>query len=288
MEWIFFMANKIFDFSFFKSKFHFIILTPLIIIIVDQLSKQYAINQNIHHIKNFGVFMSYGNSLTDFLRFCGIASLSGVLILIYASINYLFIVDVPIFHFSLGTFFGGVLANTFDRIKDGSVVDFIPFFNNYFYNVADVFIVVGYFLFIYTSIKYNEKIWVKNCLRANIFINFREQLITGLEFALSCFISCLSLTLFTAALLNYTKNSVIVSQVVMSMISISTLFSLITFIFAIWISKKYYGPIKALRRYVEDVESGTLDASFRKRTGDKFHDLQSIALKISKLKRNGK
>ena len=64
-------------------------------------------------------------------------------------------------HLSFGILFGGILGNFFERLINGTVIDFLDFYifgyNFPIFNLADCFIVIGVILVIITGYRKDKK-----------------------------------------------------------------------------------------------------------------------------------
>lgn len=136
-----------------------ILLLSMIVVLVDQLSKYYIqsnmfpglswpIINNVFHITyvlNPGAAFGILEHQTMF--FIVIAALMiGSVIYFYSHLPK----DNCILKFGLGLMVGGAIGNVIDRIKTGYVVDFFDFRVWPVFNVADIAIVVGVGLIIYS------------------------------------------------------------------------------------------------------------------------------------------
>ncbi len=156
-----------------KKVIKFILLFLLVAINVgcDQVSKiivrqKIDYNENISLIKNHltltkventGAFLSMGDELPEAVRFM-LLSLMPIFVLAYG-LYYLFTQnDLPI-GIQLGMCFllGGGIGNIYDRLKFGSVTDFLHLdfglFSTGVFNFADVSIMIGISLLLIQSFK---------------------------------------------------------------------------------------------------------------------------------------
>lgn len=128
----------------------------IIIILIDQLTKNILINKNIIIIPNILNFIYTKNTGAAF----GIGKNSVIIIL-----NILIIAMITIFlikrnkdiknHLPFILIISGSIGNLFDRIFRGYVIDFINInlFDFPNFNVADICITIGIFLLIFLIIK---------------------------------------------------------------------------------------------------------------------------------------
>ncbi len=159
-----------------EQPLQFILLLFIVLLNVgcDQVSKTVVrhkidYNENIGFIKNHvtltkventGAFLSAGDNLPESVRFI-LLSLLPILVLAYG-LYYLFIHhNLPRF-FQLGMCFliGGGIGNIYDRIRFGSVTDFLHIdfvmFRTGIFNLADVSIMIGIGILLIDS--FNKKV----------------------------------------------------------------------------------------------------------------------------------
>lgn len=108
-------------------------------------------------VENTGAFLSMGDSLPDAVRFM-ILSLMPIGVLLFG-LYFLFTqTNLPrMMQVGLGFLLGGGIGNIYDRLKFGSVTDFLHIdfglFRTGIFNFADVSIMVGIGLLILNSVK---------------------------------------------------------------------------------------------------------------------------------------
>lgn len=142
-------------------KFVLLLLIVLLNIGCDQISKTVVrqridYHQNITLIKNHltltkventGAFLSTGDNLPEFARII-LLNVLPILVLVYG-LYYLFTqTNLPrIFQLGMCFLIGGGIGNIYDRIKFGSVTDFLHIdfilFRTGIFNLADVSIMIG-------------------------------------------------------------------------------------------------------------------------------------------------
>ena len=150
-----------------KSRLGFGLGVAIFVMLLDQFTKWYMVSQvtlpaggievtsffNIVLVHNDGV--SFGLFANDSAAgpwiFAGISLLISLLVVYWmwqAHSRWLLI--------STGLILGGAIGNVIDRVTRGAVVDFLDFHVGSFswpaFNVADIAIVVGVFMFAYDSI----------------------------------------------------------------------------------------------------------------------------------------
>ena len=142
-------------------KFIILLLILLLNFVCDQVSKivvrrELSYNENFSFIKNHviltkventGAFLSAGDNLPDFVRLI-LLSLLPILVLAYG-LYYLFTQpNLPrVFQLGICFLIGGGIGNIYDRIRFGSVTDFLHIdfvlFRTGVFNLADVSIMIG-------------------------------------------------------------------------------------------------------------------------------------------------
>tara|TARA_Y100000766_G_scaffold180087_1_gene154591 strand:+ start:138 stop:596 length:459 start_codon:yes stop_codon:yes gene_type:complete len=148
-----------------KQKRLYFIFISLIIFSLDQLTKYIIITNydsfnnvnlilfNFKYVKNYGAAFNILAGSRIFL--------SSVSLLISTTLFYLILFDkiktnIELYSFSF--ILGGTLGNGIDRIINGYVFDFInlTFINFPVFNIADIFINIGFFLILYFLVKYKK------------------------------------------------------------------------------------------------------------------------------------
>lgn len=141
---------------------HFFFIT-LAIVLADQLSKQlvlkgfdlpyWLIDQQL----GFQVSMNEGIAFSLPVTGWGSVLLSSLLILLLLWYYYRLKATSWQHDLVFGLVIGGAMGNLVDRLMQGAVVDFIKIFAWPTFNLADAAIVVGFFLLILFSFRYNGK-----------------------------------------------------------------------------------------------------------------------------------
>jgi len=134
------------------------IISTIITIILDQLTK-YAIMQNFRvyesrpilgNILYFTHITNKGGAFGLLSQFPGFFVVLAILLIIVGFAMLPRIFKLPaILQLSLGLLFGGTVGNLIDRLRFGSVIDFIDFKVWPTFNVADIAICVGVGLLVY-------------------------------------------------------------------------------------------------------------------------------------------
>ena len=147
-----------------KKIFHISLIFPVLIFILDRISKIYVINLskisfdtelfsskylNITLIWNEGIAFGFF-SFEEKIFYNFITAIIGIVIMI---IIWLILKAKGLEKYSFAMVLGGSLGNIFDRLTYSAVPDFIDFhyksFHWFIFNVADIFITLGVLLLIF-------------------------------------------------------------------------------------------------------------------------------------------
>ena len=147
-----------------KTKLYFLSLS-IFIIFLDQFTKYIVffnyktiVNKNfilfrLDFIKNYGAAFNILSGSRIFLSFISIIF---SIILIYLILRKDSTKSLDYYSYSF--ILGGTIGNGLDRIINGFVIDFINlnFLTFPVFNIADIFINIGFFLLIFNIFKYNR------------------------------------------------------------------------------------------------------------------------------------
>ena len=152
------MINKV------KTKLYFLSLS-ILIIFLDQFTKYFLLFNNktivnkdfiffrLDFVKNYGAAFNIFSGSRIFL-----SSISIIfsIILIYLILRKDSTKSLDYYSYSF--ILGGTVGNGLDRIINGFVIDFINlnFLTFPVFNIADIFINIGFFLLIFNIFKYNR------------------------------------------------------------------------------------------------------------------------------------
>jgi signal peptidase II len=150
----------------------YFIITGICVMAIDQVTKyliiqKLPINKSIEIIKGFFYITHINNTGAAFGLFQGytrvLAVVSIIAILLIVLLKTILRINSIFYNISLGFILGGALGNLVDRYFAGKVTDFFNFtFFGAVFNVADLFINVGFFLTIVIILK---EYFVKKSLR---------------------------------------------------------------------------------------------------------------------------
>lgn len=152
-----------------NKKIKMILIFTIVLIIIDQVSKILVKNYfhesttnniiNIRLIENTGMAFGINGGNTK-----NIILTSFILLIIFNFIRTQKELLDKKTSVAISLILSGGFSNLIDRIVRGGVVDFISIKNFPIFNIADCYIVIGWFLFILFLIKFNnEIIGEKNC-----------------------------------------------------------------------------------------------------------------------------
>lgn len=116
-----------------------------VLVIIDQLSKYFAISRNWPISFNQGI--SYGINLPDNLE-----TYLAVVLLFLLSLLY-FLVKKSTDKLTVILILAGGFSNFIDRLDKGMVVDIFNLPKLFFFNFADLYITIGVFLFLFVQLK---------------------------------------------------------------------------------------------------------------------------------------
>jgi signal peptidase II len=280
--------------KFFISLFFYFLLISLMF--MDQYSKWYFFQEGILKITigdliifekviNKGFLLSYFSDVsTNSVNFLLITIL-GFLFYVVTVLDKILNEHLNSLRFGLIFLISGMLGNILDLIVYSYVRDFINVYKNYYFNIADIFLIIGSFDLIYAIIMNQNKIWFENDIRKGLIIHPKYQLSVGIglvEVIISIFLifsGCISFILFKW---NFPTKEILI--LIFSFSLITFMFALLVFYFSIKISLRTAGPIIALKNYVSDPSKRSIGKInlFKLRKNDHFkEELEFIAQQLS-------
>ena len=269
----------------------------LIIVAFDQFTKSWAGNINepvqflffaFERFFNPGISFGQFSEGSPFIRVVFLSTFFGVVLLISTLIIFYLFNREKLFplRLSIVTFIAGVTGNGIDRILFGKVTDFIilDFFNSVVFNVADIFLLIGACLTVFYIFSLGPYIWPEEENRKFKLIKPAFQVRFSLKLLMLTFFSNLLMAIFSFTIINTlitNKNfkDEVSGYIVLGFLSIVILFSLITFIFGIYISHRHTGPIFAFSRFLKDFCKNP-NASLKLREQDEHKELEDLAFFI--------
>lgn len=151
------------------------VVLAVLVVIVDQLTKLWIMNNfalyeqqniipgffNLVYVTNTGAafgFLAGGKSWLRQVFFIGVAIVAlGVIVFAYGHLKK----QGRLFVYALGLIAGGAIGNLIDRLRFGSVVDFLDFYLGSYhwpaFNAADSAITIGVGLFLLGTLQQHRK-----------------------------------------------------------------------------------------------------------------------------------
>lgn len=269
-----------------KKDFWLSIACFILVIVIDQLSKQWGLSSDSLHFNEGIAFGLYKDSPL-LLRIITLCSMFGFLFFIYMVLNYLLSSKLIVLKFGMGFMAGGIAGNVIDKMVRGKTIDFIPLplptEQTIIFNIADVFQWVGVILIAWKILTADKEIWFPDNQRGKYLVHPREQIKFSLKFGAIAFCVSLLLGIFCFTFMRttlVTAGSKSVDEMMamfsIAYISLTLTFSLIVFLVGLIISHKTAGPLYAFELYVEDLLNGNM-RTLSLREGDNYKHLEKVA-----------
>lgn len=289
-----------------RKDWFLVIFSLLLVVLIDQVSKNWAINTqerwfgffHVILIHNHGAMLGLFSDLPAVLRIVTLSTSGVFLLSIYAIIQYMIPQRLLILRVGLSLLVGGILGNVLDRILYGFVIDFMAVqlqgWHSPIWNLADVIQWFGYGLIVFSVIKHGEILWPGNNIRKVFWINKRFQIkYSALFMSVGLFLTLISLV-FSYTYLKVTieeisgHNPILIDKFsqpfLYSFLFLSITFSIVLFIIGKMISHRIAGPLYAFERFLIEVLDGKgltkSGAALKLRAGDDFKHLEALAEKI--------
>jgi lipoprotein signal peptidase len=272
----------------------------LILVVVDQVSKRWAISFNndvslgfIHiGLSRLGTVFGAIDQSKLILRVIHYTTFLGPLLLLYFFFSFQFLaVDksrkLSVF---LAIWMAGIVGSILDRIIYGPVIDFIRMNvgMELTFNLSTLMIIVGSIGFIYEVIKNKEEYLFSNkrklrLLQAGLQYDYVGKII------FVCLFLCLTVAIFSFTFMKFyiseygiNLQSQILKLYLTQIAIISVLYLMIIVLMAFHFSNRFVGPLYGFEKYIEKLEAGDMDATFRVRENDHHKNLEAVADTIKK------
>tara|TARA_B100001971_G_scaffold213155_1_gene245651 strand:- start:251399 stop:252220 length:822 start_codon:yes stop_codon:yes gene_type:complete len=268
----------------YKNKAYYLLL--FLLVFVDLFTKTLAVTY-LNAKGNPGIFLGHYAHSPILFRVISLSTLAGFLLLIYFILVYLLPANLTKLKYSITLLTGGVMGNVFDRVYRGVTIDFIPFnlFNyQYYFNFADVSLVMGAVLCSYLIFFDDKNIWFDQNSRKRFLINPREQLRLAFKFVFFSFMSCTILGIFSITYINSYLTTIQRSDMlfyVFIFLIVLVLICATVFLLGLIISHRSSGPLFAFEQYVDNLLKGE-DYELNLREGDNYKHLEELARKLRK------
>jgi hypothetical protein len=176
------------------------------------------------------------------------------------------------------------MGNAIDRAAYGFVRDFIPFFNNLYFNAADIYLDIGLALVIFSVFYNKSEIWYPACARNPFQIIKRSQVYFSNKVTLAVIGYSILVAIFSISFMSFANfPRDLIHKFFIGFIPFTILYLLITYTISLYLSKRIVGPLIALERFVDEFSEGK-DSILALREGDYFKELEELSEKIKRLK----
>lgn len=274
-----------------KKDFWISILCFVLVIIIDQISKQWGLGTESLHFNEGIAFGLYKDSPL-LLRIITLCSMFGFLFFIYIVLNYLLSSKLILLKLGMGLMMGGIAGNVIDKMVRGKTIDFIPLplpiERTIIFNVADVFQWIGVAFIAWKIITADRDIWFPENQRGKYLVHHKEQIMFSIKFGaialcVSLLLGIFCYTFMRTTLVSSGSKSVdeMMGMFSLAFVCLSLTFSLIVFLVGLVISHKTAGPLYAFELYVEDLLKGNM-RKLSLREGDNYKHLEKVADDLKK------
>lgn len=225
------------------------------VLFVDQISKFLVQYNQAPYILNTGFAMGGFQGVGSILKVslaCAISSyLTALGLIILGLLSRFKHVKLKL---GLILFIAAINSNVIDRVRLGGVIDFIPLGkSHYFANIADLFLVIGLLLILYSLIFNSKALFFDKDQRGTWLVEKKYQLTFAFCMAIGIGIQSLCLIFFSYPFLKLGKlttpqmQSFVIVAIILTAIS-----SLIGFLFMIILTNFSAGPLFRLKRNLRE------------------------------------
>lgn len=233
--------------------------------------------------QNSGIFLGFLQETNTVIRTVTLSSFLGFIFTFIYFFQYLIVEKIPLLRAGFTLFLAGISGNVADRAYYGYVRDYLNFFDETSFNLADIYLLLGFIFIIIAIFKYGEILWYPNTGR-KFNINFsKEQLVFSSKILLTLGFYFLIVVFFCLSFftVNELPRSLYIAFV-FGLLSLSLIFGLIIFFFSCILFDRMTGPLVALENFIDDLEKGNERDLFL-RKDDYFKRLENVSLKIKRL-----
>lgn len=250
------------------------------ILFLDQFSKAMVVGSSIHYVLNTGVIGgSFGATDNHVLKVLFILNFSLLLTLLFTFLMLFFQGGKLPFKISLAGLYASFFSNSLDRIFREGVVDFIPVPlgpRTAMMNLADVMQYVFGAVLAWQLIKHSRELWPDKNARGSLLVDRQSQLNMAAFFSMLSFIVAVGFSVLSYV---YFKNTYSLSGIEVKgycwMTALGAFFfSGVVFVFSLFYSLKFVGPIIAIRKYFDRMAEGHAPKHFVLRKTDYFKFLE--------------
>lgn len=279
-------------------------------VLIDQCLKSWALNLTapteilglqFFPIGNHGIFGGYLADLDPW-----IIRIFFTVLFAFLSVGTMLIMHflkdrrVPLFKTGLIIYVSGIFGNVLDRMKTGSVTDYILIptggEDGMAFNYADLMVFLGFVLIFVALFRESGQLWFRENKRQGFWVEPRFQLHFGLMAAFIGFAHFFVIAIYSYVFLRVFVTSTasvaelgpdrIIRDYLCGLMVIESVALILSFTVSILISHRLVGPLVALEQFLNRKFSKDEDAVLRLRRGDYFRErLESIAEKFSLIRK---
>jgi len=266
----------------FQAYFWHLWLPPFLIILMDQISKNYMVAHGGDVVLNHGIIGGFLENAPIIYRRVFVSTIYALVLFVFIFTQYILLRKSWKLTMSISIFFAGITSNAMDRIWHGVTVDFIHGMGIVF-NFADVFQWVGLVgAILATILDWNLIFFPKNT-RAQFLIDPKFQIKLAGEFSFASLTTSLATGIMSYTFfLSVSKTPPSDEHMyffIVSYVLLSVLFSVIVFLMALFITQKTAGPVYAFNRFLNNMLQGSREP-LRLRNNDDFKCLEDSSRKL--------
>ena len=270
----------------------------LILVFIDHLSKRWAISlpQNISlgflhlGLANLGPAFSGLDQSVLILRVIHYTTFLGPLLLLYLFFSFQFLAVEKSRKLSLflAVWMAGIVGGILDRVIFGPTIDFIALDLGvrWMFNLSTLMILIGAIGFFMEIFRNKEEYLFSNKRKLRVLqAGLQYDYIGKIIFV--CIFLCVTIGIFSFTFMKFyvSEYGVILQAQVLKLYLtqiaiISGLYLLIIVLMAFHFSNRFVGPLHGFEKYIEKLEAGDMDATFRVRENDHHKNLEAVADKI--------
>jgi signal peptidase II len=228
----------------------------------DQLNV-YGTFYVLKKVTNHGFLFGQFSEVSSLLKIMFIVSILGFLYFLSLLVFFFLSTDFFFMKIGISLMLGGFTSNAIEKLLYGYVIDYVaiklPFYNQYFFNLADFLQLIGLVIAIQSVLKNKTKIWFSDEKRFQLILNPGFQFRFVKKIIIFFILMAVFLGAITfAALEQLFELSLIEEKLIhdyrlmffMTYISMSVFFIIITIFFLLKISHKIIGPLYVFKKFI--------------------------------------
>ncbi len=269
---------------FFIKKLLITIFPLLIVVIIDQLTKQCARGLvdistwgpfKFQFVLNDGIMLGHFSELPLKAKQVTLSTLGVFVLIFYFFCIALIPMRSKFITLGLSVLVGGIMGNVIDRFNGFSVVDFISLniSNLPYANLADFFQWLGYIFLgigIYQDSRYY---WPDIDLRNKYFIKPKFQMRFALLISSMTFASSIIVLLFSFSFFRDDQSQIMIDYFMYLGAGTSLIIAIVAFFVSLILSHRIAGPVQAIQRHIRSTLNNE-KVIFKLREQDEFKDIQ--------------